>query len=309
MNRGWSYRDRVGREETGLAITGFYSRNYRHSDAACWRRRLEDGEIEHNGLRARDDRRLAAGDELVWHRPPWLEPDVPLRFDVIHDDGDLLIVNKPSGLPVMPAGGFLEHTLLRLLEQRWSDDPPRPVHRLGRGTSGLLICARRGRSRAWLSAALRDHERAGTGDAPAGSIEKIYRCRTVKAELEEEGRIEVPIGALEHPRLGRLWCADPHGLPSRSDYRLLRREADSNLLEVTIRTGRPHQIRIHLAAIGAPLLGDPLYVAGGWVKDLGALPGDLGYQLHAHRLILLDPQGTQLRFEAPLPASLKPVGY
>ena len=144
MNRGWSYRDRVGREETGLSITGFYSRNYRHSDAACWRRRLEDGEIEHNGLRVRDDRRLAAGDELVWHRPPWLEPDAPLRFEVIHDDGDLLIVNKPSGLPVMPAGGFLEHTLLRLLEQRWSDDPPRPVHRLGRGTSGLLICARRG---------------------------------------------------------------------------------------------------------------------------------------------------------------------
>ena len=67
---------------------------------------------------------------------------MPLQFEVIHDDGDLLIVNKPFGLPVMPAGGFLEHTLLRLLEQCCPVDPPRPVHRLGRGTSGLLIlCA------------------------------------------------------------------------------------------------------------------------------------------------------------------------
>jgi 23S rRNA pseudouridine1911/1915/1917 synthase len=232
---------------------------------------------------------------------------VPLQFDVIHDDGDLLIVNKPSGLPVMPAGGFLEHTLLRLLEQCWPANPPRPVHRLGRATSGLLICARRGRSRAWLSAALRDHGRAATGDtvASAVSIEKIYRCRTVKAELEVEGRIEAPIGALEHPRLGRLWCADPQGLPSRSDYRLLRREVDGNLLEVMIRTGRPHQIRIHLAVIGAPLLGDPLYAPGGWVRDFDALPGDQGYHLHAHRLRLRDPSGQLLKFEAPLPAGLR----
>ena len=304
MNRGWSYRDCVGDEAAGLSISSFYSQSYSHSDITCWRRRLVDGEIEHNGLRTREDLRLAAGDQLVWHRPAWQEPEVPLQFDVIHDDGDLLIVNKPSGLPVMPAGGFLEHTLLRLLEQRWPADPPRPVHRLGRGTSGLLICARRGRSRAWLSAALRDHGRTATGDSAAVSIEKIYRCRTVKAELEAEGRIETPIGALEHPRLGRLWCADPQGLPSRSDYRLLRREADGNLLEVTIRTGRPHQIRIHLAAIGAPLLGDPLYVRGGRVGDFDALPGDLGYHLHAHRLRLRDPQGQLLRFEAPLPADL-----
>jgi 23S rRNA pseudouridine1911/1915/1917 synthase len=303
MNRGWPYRNRVRDEAAGLSICDFYSQSYSHSDIARWRRRLAAGEIEHNGLRACDDLLLAAGDQLVWHRPPWQEPEVPLQFEVIHDDGDLLIVNKPSGLPVMPAGGFLEHTLLRLLEQRWPANPPRPVHRLGRGTSGLLICARQSQSRAWLSAALRAHGRVG---ASAVFVEKVYRCRTVQAKLEVEGRIETPIGALEHPRLGRLWCADPQGLPSCSDYRLLRREADgSNLLEVMIRTGRPHQIRIHLAAIGAPLLGDPLYVSGGRVGDSDALPGDLGYHLHAHRLRLRDPQGQLLEFEAPLPADLR----
>ena len=263
---------------------------------------MQDGEIEHNGLRTRDDLLLTAGDELVWHRPPWQEPEVPLQFDIIHDDGDLLIIDKPSGLPVMPAGGFLEHTLLHLLERRWPADTPRPVHRLGRGTSGLLICARRGPSRAWLSAALRDHGQTATSTV---SIEKIYRCRTVETELEAEGRIETPIGTIEHPRLGRLWCADPQGLPSRSDYRLLRREADGNLLEVTISTGRPHQIRIHLAAIGAPLLGDPLYIAGGRIGNFDALPSDLGYDLHAHQLRLRDPQGQLLKFEAPLPANLR----
>jgi len=303
MNRGWSYRDRVRHESAGLSISRFYSENYRHSDATCWRRRLLDREIEHNGLCTREDRLLAAGDELVWHRPPWQEPEVPLQFDTIYDDGDLLIINKPSGLPVMPAGGFLEHTLLRLLEQCWPVDPPRPVHRLGRGTSGLLICARRRRRRAWLSAALRDHGRAATEGTT--SIEKIYRCRTVKADLEAEGGIEARIGAKEHPRLGRIWCADPRGLPSRSDYRVLRREAKGNLLEVQIRTGRPHQIRIHLAAIGAPLLGDPLYAPGGWVRDFDVLPGDLGYHLHAHRLKLRDPQGQLLEFEAPLPTDLR----
>ena len=295
VNRGWSYRDRVGPEAAGLSITSYYSRNYRHSDSARWRQRLAAGEIEHNGACPGNDRLLVAGDELVWHRPPWCEPAVPLHFDTIHDDGDLLVVDKPSGLPVMPAGGFLEHTLLRLLERRWPAATPRPVHRLGRGTSGLLVCARRGWSRAWLSAALRDDGKA---------TKKIYRCRTVAAELAPEGRIEVPIGALAHPRLGRLWCADPQGLPSCSDYRLLRRGADGHLLEVAIRTGRPHQIRIHLAAIGAPLLGDPLYAPGGRVKDLDALPGDLGYQLHAHRLSLCDPRGQYFHFAAPLPTGL-----
>lgn len=301
LNRGWAYRDRVGDGEAGLSVVGFYSRKYRHSDAECWRRRLEDGEIELNGQPVRSDWALAAGDRLAWRRPPWLEPGAPLEFDIIHDDGDLLIVNKPPGLPSMPAGGFLEHTLLRLLERRYPGDPPRPVHRLGRGTSGLVICARRSPSRAWLSAALRDHGRPGGESA----IVKIYRCLTVTSDLPGEGWIETPIGALEHPRLGRLWRADPGGLASRSDYRVLRRGAVGDLLEVTIRTGRPHQIRIHMASVGAPLRGDPLYAAGGGLRDAEALPGDPGYLLHAHRVTLRDPQGRTLHFEAPLPVGLR----
>ena len=90
-------------------------------------------------MRNRDDRLLAAGDQMVWHRPPRQELEVPLQFEVTRDDRDLLIVNKLFCLQVMPAGGFLEYALLRLLEQDWPVDSPRPLHRLGYGSSGLLI--------------------------------------------------------------------------------------------------------------------------------------------------------------------------
>lgn len=83
LNRGWSYRDRVAPGAAGLRISTFYRRNYPHSDAVCWRRRIADGEIELNGVPARDDRLLAAGDELVWHRPPWQEPEVPRQFTIV----------------------------------------------------------------------------------------------------------------------------------------------------------------------------------------------------------------------------------
>lgn len=104
---------------------------------------------------------------------------MPARWDVIHDDGDLLVIDKPSGLPVLPAGGFLEHTVLRLLERQTAAGPagappPRPVHRLGRFTSGLLVCARRPATRAWLSQRLRESSAAGEGEAP--SCRKLYRA-------------------------------------------------------------------------------------------------------------------------------------
>ncbi len=89
---------------SGLSISGFSSQHYSRSDSTYWRRRLACSEIEHNGMRNRDDLLLAAGDQMVWHRPPRQESEVPLQFEVTHDDGDLLIVNKPSCLLVMPAG-------------------------------------------------------------------------------------------------------------------------------------------------------------------------------------------------------------
>ncbi|MBM5808166.1 MAG: RluA family pseudouridine synthase [Cyanobacteria bacterium M_surface_10_m2_179] len=322
LNRGHAYRDRV--DHPAHSTAAFYAGRYRHSDQAVWIERLAAGEIWCNGQQLRADAPLQAGDRLLWHRPPWQEAAVPVLSErsIVFDDGDLLVLNKPSGLPVLPAGGFLNHTLLAQL-QGWVTagricamaDQPRPVHRLGRFTSGLLVCARRSETRAWLSAQLREST-SGAADAASGrSCRKLYRalCQTLPSEwrLGETRANTAAIGRRAHPLLGQIWCAaepgDPAALPSRSDITLLERRAAACLVEVAIATGRPHQIRIHTAAIGAPLLGDPLYRAGG-LADSGSLPGAGGYRLHAHRLELQPPVGGVLQLEAALPEALTVQG-
>ena len=336
FNQGHTYRDRI--REPAASTLSFYAERYPHSDRVVWEQRLAAGEITCNGQRLRADGPLAPGDRLAWHRPPWQEAAVPVlqRRAIVFSDGDLLVLNKPSGLPVLPAGGFLQHTLLAQLEA-WqaaglitagsaadvgsgacagsagAGCPPRPVHRLGRFTSGLLVCARTSASRAWLSALLRDSSRRPAPAEPAlpPGCHKLYRALTQPLPADwaigETRELTTPIGLRPHPRLGRIWCAappaDPAALPSRSTLTLLERRGESCLVAVAIASGRPHQIRIHTAALGAPLLGDPLYRPGG-LADPEALPGDGGYQLHAHRLSLTAPDGRRLELEAPLPPLL-----
>ncbi len=309
-NGGWAYRDRIPAAGAGIGVVAFYAERYGHSSAAAWERRLADGEISRNGLPLRADVVLAGGDRLVWQRPPWSEPAVPAHWEVVHDDGDLLVIDKPSGLPVLPAGGFLEHTVLRLLERRHGDGPagvPRPVHRLGRFTSGLLVCARRPATRAWLSAQLREStgSLASDGDG-VPPCRKLYRALLVPGQLAlaagESLVITTPIGRRPHPPLGEIWCAaepgDPGALAARSQLTLLESGSEADLVEVAIVSGRPHQIRIHCAAIGAPLRGDPLYRPGGRARP-GGLPGEGGYRLQARWLRLHRPEGSVLELEAP----------
>jgi 23S rRNA pseudouridine1911/1915/1917 synthase len=238
---------------------------------------------------------------------------VPVLPGPLFDDGDLVVFNKPSGLPVLPAGGFLQHTVLGQLARVARG--ARPVHRLGRFTSGLLVCARSRQARAWLSAQLRDSTAAaaGSGSGP----QKVYRAllspplpgsALLQLAVGQALPLDTPIGRQPHGRLGSLWCAaapgDGAALPARSLLTLLEPRADGWLVQVAIATGRPHQIRIHVAAAGAPLLGDPLYGPGG-VARAEALPGDGGYQLHAHRLSLSPPDGQGFSLEAPLPPLLQ----
>ena len=307
LNRGHAYRDRVTPRERGQWLSAFYAARYPHSSAAVWRQRLAAGEICRNDQQLQADVALAAGDALIWHRPPWQEAAVPVLPGPLFDDGDLLVFDKSSGLPVLPGGGFLEHTLLAQLQTRWPD--ARPVHRLGRFTSGLLICARRSTTRAWLSAQLRE-------TTLVSPCRKTYRALLqppvpgsllLALQPGDSLALTTPIGRCPHGRLGSIWAAapaDPAALQASSALRLLERGDRAWLVEVTIATGRPHQIRIHTAAAGAPLLGDPLYAPGGVALDQ-ALPGDDGYHLHAHRLRLACPDGGLLELEAPLPAALR----
>ena len=319
LNGGFAYRDRIAPRAAGQSVSAFYADCYRHSTRIDWLQRLAAGEIYRNGQQLQADVALAAGDGLVWYRPPWQEEAVPVLPSPLFDNGDLLVFNKPSGLPVLPAGGFLEHTLLAQLQDRWPE--ARPVHRLGRFTSGLLVCARCSGSRAWLSALLRDSTAANCQSSPIespalGPCGKTYRALLqppvpesplLALEPDQQLSLTTPIGRCPHSRLGTIWAAapaDPVALPARSELRLLERGERAWLVEVTIATGRPHQIRIHTAAAGAPMLGDPLYVPGGLASEQ-ALPGDGGYHLHAHRLRLVCPDGDLLALEAPLPEALR----
>ena len=313
FNQGWTYRDRVPLRSAGGLISTYYAERHRHSAAEIWQQRLAAGEIHCNGLRLWADQPLQAGDQLAWQRPPWQEPAVPARLPLLFEDGDLHVISKPAGLPVLPAGGFLEHTLLRLLERRWPGPmPPRPVHRLGRFTTGLLVCARRPTTRAWLSAQLAESSRERPDAVAAPVCRKLYRALLQPGRLALSEGASLPLrGAIArrpHPRLGWIWSAattdGPGVLPAYSQLTLVQRRPEADLVEVAIATGRPHQIRIHCAAAGAPLLGDPLYLPGGAARP-EALPGDGGYHLHAWRLTLTRPDGTTLQLEAPLPAALE----
>ncbi|MBW4461716.1 MAG: RNA pseudouridine synthase [Nodosilinea sp. WJT8-NPBG4] len=297
MNQGWVYTDRITLAEAGLSVLDFYSNRYRNFSRAIWRDRITAGQIRQDGIALASDDRLSAGDRLDYHRPPWEEPEAPLEFEVLYEDGDLMAIAKPSGLPVLPGGGFLTHTLLHQLRLRYPDNPPIPVHRLGRGTSGVMILGRSPLARSVLSRQLRDSTATAHDPQAPHPIRKTYLALIGLSDLPDTFTLTTAIGKVDHPALGYVYAASPTGLPAYSDGRVLQRRPDSTLVEITIRTGRPHQIRIHLAAAGYPLLGDPLYGVGGmpicpegFENERVPVPGDVGYHLHAFRLKLVQPR-------------------
>lgn len=297
LNRGWSYREQVGPSADGLTVLDYLATSRTHSTLAEWASRLDRGEIEVDGARAHPAIVLHRGQAVVWHRPPWDEPAVPSEFAIVHEDDSLVAVDKPSGLPTMPAGGFLEHTLMHLLRQRLPEASP--LHRLGRCTSGLVLFARTHAAGAALAKAWRDHE-----------VRKTYRALASGVARADRLEIDAAIGPVPHPQLGRVHAASAEGKASHSVATVLERRAEHTLFNVAITTGRPHQIRIHLACAGHPLVGDPLYGVGGVIQASPGLPGDGGYLLHAEHLAFVHPlTGAAMHLTAhPPPALLTRAG-
>lgn len=292
LNQGWSYREQVGPAAAGLTVLDYLTATRRHSTPSEWAGRFDRAEVEVNGVRAAPSFVLQRGHTVVWHRPPWDEPAVPTAFAIVHEDDSLIAVDKPSGLPTMPAGGFLEHTLMNLLRQQFPEASP--LHRLGRCTSGLVLFARTHAAGAALSKAWRDHE-----------VKKTYRALASGVANTDRIEIDAAIGPVPHPQLGRVHAASADGKASHSLATVLERRADHTLFSVAITTGRPHQIRIHLACAGHPLVGDPLYDVGGVIKASPGLPGDGGYLLHAEHLAFGHPiTGAAMHLTARPPGAL-----
>jgi 23S rRNA pseudouridine1911/1915/1917 synthase len=291
LNRGYAYTTVISRKHQGQTLLSHLASLYPHSTPQAWQQKLNNGEVTLNSVTATGRESVTSGQTLVWNRPPWIEPDVPQHFAVLFEDPHLLAVSKPSGLPTLPGAGFMENTLLRLVQKHVPD--ANPVHRLGRGTSGIVLFAKTSQAASSLTA---------NWNTP--KTQKIYRALAQNVAEQDVYEILTPIGRVPHPRLGSVWAANPNGKPSKSLAKVISRNASTTTFEVSLYSGRPHQIRIHLASIGHMLVGDPLYgVTGQPLENLPGVPGDGGYFLHAEFLKFHHPfTGEQINLEAALPS-------
>lgn len=296
LNQGWVYEDRVN--QRGVTLLDYYAQHYTHSSRQEWCDRIQSGAVSIDRIPTTDpETPLQFGQLLSYHRPPWVEANVPFDVASLYEDDHLLILHKPSGLPVLPGGGFLENTLWGWLQREYAV-PPVPIHRLGRGTSGVMVLAKTEEARSMLSQDLRDRK-----------LQKRYRALATGSPALDQFTITHRIGKVAYPQLGYLYAATEAGKEAISHCVVLERDgvANTTLLEVTIPTGRPHQIRIHLAAVGHPLWGDPLYGAGGIAIGQSSVPGDCGYLLHAYEVCLVHPiRGHSIAIRSQPPALLCP---
>lgn len=295
LNDGCEYCERIGSDAHGQTVLAYLGRRYPHSTPEQWAENIASGFVQLDAQPAHADSIVRRGCELSWQRPPWIEPAAPRTFSVLYEDNDLLAVGKPAGLPTLPGANFLQATLLYQVQLHAPDAAP--LHRLGRWTSGLVLCARNHQARTSLMRQWSSRE-----------VGKRYRALVAGQPSWNEMTISAPIGPVPHALLGSVHAATPDGKPSLSHVTVLERRADSFLCDVRIETGRPHQIRIHLAAAGHPLLGDPLYLAGGLpAPDSQTLPGDPGYRLHSAELSFRHPGGHALVIECEPPECLSTV--
>jgi len=247
------------------------------------------------GVRARTDQVVRAGQKLELHLPEQeissLAP-TPGAVDIVYEDPWLLAVNKPAGLPVHPGPGHYADTLGNrltwLFRQRGEELVLRPVNRLDKGTSGLMLLAKSAQA----------HE-ALQGRLHTGAFCREYLALTCRAPSPAAGVVDAPIAPVEGA-LNR-YEVRPSGKRAVTEYETVAVRPDGALLRLRLHTGRTHQIRVHMAYLGCPLLGDGAY-GGAPVLDRPAL--------HARRVRLEHPfTGETLALDAPLPGDLRSLGW
>lgn len=271
-----------------MALREFLQRECGFS-TTLWKKLRRSGTFSLNGLPANAARtRIKSGDELCWHlaeESRIVPANIPL--DIRYEDDSLLVVNKPAGMLVHPTGGEHSHTLANAVlfhyERRGEKHAFHPVHRLDRQTSGLVLIAKE------------PHVQHRLAAPDSTGMARIYLAAVEGALPEPRGTIDLPIARRPGSIIERM--VSPEGKRAVTHYVTLCQADGLSLLALRLATGRTHQIRVHLAHLGFPLLGDDLY--GGRTERL------VRQALHAHCLCLRQPlSGEELTVRAPLPSDM-----
>jgi 23S rRNA pseudouridine1911/1915/1917 synthase len=261
---------------------------------------LENGHILVNQKKEKPSYKLCENDLITIEDFPNevsdLNPeDIPL--DIVYEDDDLIVVNKPKGLVVHPGAGNEEHTLANALKFH-SDNlstlngefRPGIVHRIDKDTAGLLIVAKNDAAHAFLSNQLADH-----------TLGRKYYALVLGVIPENEGKIIAPIG--RDQKFRQKMAVDLlRGKEAETNFKVIERFKDSTLVECALKTGRTHQIRVHMAYIGYPVIGDPIYGKGNRKMY------DEGQLLFAHEIHFIHPKTKkEMTFSADLPQYFKEI--
>ena len=281
-------------EHAGVRLDAFLS-----ADGALTRsqaaRLIAEGRVRVNGKPAAKSARLSGGETVTVDVPQLRETALPpqdIPLDVAYEDDDVIVVNKPVGMVVHPAAGHPDGTLVNALLFHCGDSlsgingevRPGIVHRIDRDTSGLIIAAKNDFAHVCLAAQLQDH-----------SLYREYEAVCAGNLKEDSGTVDAPIA--RHRTDRKKMAVDPQGRAAVTHYTVLERFGAATHIRCRLETGRTHQIRVHLAHLGHPLLGDTVYGAK------RPYPGLAGQCLHARRLSFVHPRsGERVTVECPLPA-------
>ena len=298
----------VGTDDNGVRLDRWFRRHYPMLTHGQLEKLLRTGQVRLDGGRVRAGQRLDAGQTIRvpplpvpatgQHQAKEHPPVSPqnarmLQERVLFIDDTVIVIDKPAGLAVQGGSGIATHLDGMLDALRLgADERPRLVHRLDKETSGVMILARSGQSARRLTAAFRERD-----------VLKIYWALTVGVPERHQGRIDLPLGQSGRADADRMSPDPQGGLPAITDYQVIehahRRAA---FVALWPRTGRTHQLRAHLLAIGAPILGDERYGKA----TLPGTPLGGGLHLHARRLVVAHPNGGDpIDVTAPLPAHMR----
>ena len=274
---------------------------------ASIQKQIKQGLITVNGQEEKANFKLKGDEEITLIIPEEEEEEEleitpqDMDLDIVYEDDDLLVINKPENMVVHPSKGHPNGTLVNgllaylkdSLSQGSESYRPGIVHRIDKDTSGLLVVAKTNQAHQALSQQLADH-----------TMERTY-IALVNGPMEaESGKIEMPVRRDPSNRL--RWIVDQNGKPALTEFQVIKSWPYATLVQLNLHTGRTHQIRIHLEAIGHPIIGDPIYR-----RNMQNFPGDLsrlndGQLLHAQRLAFNHPRtGKRVEFTSEIPARIQ----